>query len=33
VAAEYRAKPAEHGIVGSMSRKANPYDNAQAEVS
>ncbi len=27
----YRDKLAEHGISGSMSRKANPYDNAQAE--
>ena len=27
----YRDKLAEHGIAGSMSRKANPYDNAQAE--
>lgn len=31
VAADYRAKLAEHGILGSMSRKANPDDNAQAE--
>jgi putative transposase len=27
----YRDKLDEHGIRGSMSRKANPYDNAQAE--
>jgi putative transposase len=27
----YREKLAEYGIRGSMSRKANPYDNAQAE--
>lgn len=31
VAKAYRDKLDEHGIVGSMSRKANPYDNAQAE--
>ncbi len=27
----YRDKLSEHGVAGSMSRKANPYDNAQAE--
>jgi putative transposase len=27
----YRALLAGHGLVGSMSRRANPYDNAQAE--
>lgn len=31
VANAYRDKLDEYGIVGSMSRKANPYDNAQAE--
>jgi putative transposase len=27
----YRALLAEHGLKGSMSRRANPYDNAKAE--
>ena len=27
----YRASLAAHGIVGSMSRRGNPYDNAKAE--
>jgi len=27
----YRERLAEVGIQGSMSRKGNPYDNAQAE--
>ncbi len=27
----YRQKLAEHGLVGSMSRRGNPYDNGQAE--
>ena len=27
----YRQLLAEHGIVGSMGRRGNPYDNAQAE--
>jgi putative transposase len=27
----YRAALAEHGLVGSMSRRGNPYDNAKAE--
>ena len=27
----YRALLADHGIVGSMSRRGNPYDNAKAE--
>jgi putative transposase len=30
-ATDYRALLAQHGIVGSMSRRANPYDNAKAE--
>jgi putative transposase len=30
-AAEYRQLLEKHGLVGSMSRKANPYDNAKAE--
>jgi putative transposase len=30
-AKEYRECLARHGILGSMSRKGNPYDNAQAE--
>jgi putative transposase len=30
-AADYRALLAQHGFVGSMSRRANPYDNAKAE--
>ena len=30
-AAEYRLLLEKHGLVGSMSRKANPYDNAKAE--
>jgi len=30
-AKDYRDRLTEYGIVGSMSRKANPYDNAQAE--
>jgi putative transposase len=29
--AEYAALLAEHGLVGSMSRRGNPYDNAYAE--
>jgi putative transposase len=27
----YRALLAEHGLIGSMSRRGNPYDNAKAE--
>jgi len=27
----YRKVLAEHGIVGSMGRRGNPYDNAKAE--
>ena len=27
----YRAVLREHGFVGSMSRRGNPYDNAKAE--
>jgi transposase InsO family protein len=27
----YRLILAEHGLVGSMSRRGNPYDNAKAE--
>jgi putative transposase len=27
----YRKLLAEHGLVGSMSRRGNPYDNAKAE--
>jgi putative transposase len=27
----YREPLASHGIVGSMSRRGNPYDNAKAE--
>ena len=30
-AAEYRQLLEQHGLVGSMSRRANPYDNAKAE--
>ncbi len=30
-AADYRAELAKHGLIGSMSRRANPYDNAKAE--
>lgn len=30
-AVAYRALLAEHGLVGSMSRRGNPYDNPQAE--
>jgi putative transposase len=30
-AASYRAMLAKHGFIGSMSRRANPYDNAKAE--
>lgn len=30
-AAAYRALINHHGLVGSMSRRGNPYDNAQAE--
>lgn len=30
-AADYRALLTQHGLVGSMSRRANPYDNAKAE--
>jgi putative transposase len=30
-AAVYRAVLAEHGLIGSMSQRGNPYDNAQAE--
>lgn len=30
-AAAYRELLAEHGLVGSMGRRGNPYDNAQAE--
>ena len=31
--ARYRALLAEHGLVGSMSRRGNPFDNAKAEAS
>ena len=27
----YRTLLADHGIVGSMGRRGNPYDNAKAE--
>ena len=27
----YRQRLAEHGLIGSMSRRGNPYDNAKAE--
>lgn len=27
----YRALLAEHGLIGSMGRRGNPYDNAKAE--
>jgi hypothetical protein len=27
----YRQLLADHGLVGSMSRRGNPYDNAKAE--
>ena len=27
----YRAVLAEHGLIGSMGRRGNPYDNAKAE--
>ena len=30
-AAAYRELLAAHGLIGSMSRRGNPYDNAQAE--
>jgi len=30
-ALEYRKLLQEHGLIGSMSRRGNPYDNAQAE--
>ena len=30
-AEDYRAELAEHGLKGSMGRRANPYDNAKAE--
>lgn len=30
-ATEYRQLLEQHGLIGSMSRKANPYDNAKAE--
>jgi putative transposase len=30
-AGRYRQALAEHGFVGSMSRRGNPYDNAKAE--
>ncbi len=30
-AADYRRLLAEHGLRGSMGRRGNPYDNAQAE--
>lgn len=30
-AVQYRAALERHGLVGSMSRRGNPYDNAQAE--
>ena len=29
--ADYRKLLAAHGLVGSMSRRGNPYDNAKAE--
>jgi putative transposase len=29
----YRALLAAHGLIGSMSRRGNPYDNAKAETS
>jgi putative transposase len=30
-AEQYRRELAEHGLVGSMSRRGNPYDNGKAE--
>ena len=30
-AADYRGELAKHGLIGSMGRRANPYDNAKAE--
>lgn len=30
-AGRYRQALAEHGLVGSMGRRGNPYDNAKAE--
>ena len=30
-AAAYRRLLAEHGLIGSMGRRGNPYDNAKAE--
>lgn len=30
-AESYRQVLRDHGLVGSMSRRGNPYDNAQAE--
>jgi len=30
-AEDYRAELARHGLLGSMSRRGNPYDNAKAE--
>jgi putative transposase len=30
-AEDYRAERAKHGLKGSMGRRGNPYDNAQAE--
>jgi transposase InsO family protein len=30
-AEQYRRELAEHGLVGSMSRRGNPYDNSKAE--
>jgi len=31
VAEDYRAELAKHGLIGSMGRRGNPYDNAKAE--
>ena len=30
-AADYRKLLAKHGLIGSMSRRGNPYENAMAE--
>src|SRR5258708_32765584 len=30
-AEQYRRELAEHGLIGSMSRRGNPYDNGKAE--
>ena len=31
IATDYRKLLAQHGLVGSMGRRGNPYDNAKAE--